>query len=59
MTTSEAMSDIEIDAEVYRVIRANQHRPKRVIYRLIQDHLSISPESIAASLGRLAERMSN
>jgi len=56
MTTQniEKMDDIEVKAEVFRIIRANMHKSKSEIIRLIQDHLpDISKERIAKAIQSL------
>ena len=49
---------IEIDAEVFRVVRANQHMNKLDILFLLYDHLpDVPPIEIGRSLKRLWKRI--
>lgn len=49
------MTEIEIQAEVYRVIRANQGLPKRALLKLLNDIEGISSKEITKALLNLLE----
>lgn len=55
---SEQLSDIEVEAEVFRVIRAHSDKGAKTVYNLIKEHLgdSATGEQIQNALSNLSER---
>lgn len=54
------LSDVEIVAEVFRVVRANVEKPKKVIMAKIREHLpGASNEELANALRKLYENPTN
>lgn len=53
------MDDMELQAEIYRVVRANQDKPKSVITKMLREHFKDIPtDQFKSAFSELCKRIS-
>lgn len=55
-TMQQALTNAELDAKVYKTMKANMHRPQRAILALLTSETGATEDEVIASLGRLYEQ---